>query len=140
MAFARRIAGCYDLVPGPWRSDSVRAGDVSTMATPMRFRLTDERLAGWEPLQSAETPMFAVVEQPLTGRPTGHFTYWQRFSATNDTIIIQYRLPMAGIRLFLAPAGRDLSGSVHPFNDAGSSDELGEVARPVRAGRIACPK
>ena len=138
MAFARRIAGCYELVPGPWRADSVRAGDISTVHVPMRFRLTDERLAGWDSLQSAETPMFAVIELPLTGRVTGLFSYWQRLAVTQDTIIIGYPVPLAGIRLLLSPADRDLSGSIHPFTDYG--DDPPAVTMPVRARRIACPR
>src|SRR3954453_4183036 len=57
---ARRVAGCYRLDDGPWRADSVVAGDVSTAGTPLLFELTDRLVSGWAPIQTSENPLFAV--------------------------------------------------------------------------------
>jgi hypothetical protein len=140
MAFARRVVGCYALIPGPWRADSVEAGSVSTAETPLRFRLTDRLLDASVPHQSVEAPMYQAIEEPVTGATTSQFTYWARFDATNDTIVIGVPLPPSGVSLELAPDGHDLSGWVVATTDAVPLDGPSEVRRRVRARRTACPR
>src|SRR6185436_18513429 len=103
IAFARRVAGCYELVPGPWRADSVRAGDVSTLDTPAGFELTVERLKDWEPLQSKTRPLFRARALPPKTPTQGWFTYWQWAGGSSDTLEISEPLRMAGVALKLAP-------------------------------------
>jgi hypothetical protein len=129
---ARQIAGCYELDDGPWRSDSVRAGDVSTAYTPLSFELTDEQVQDWDSMQSSKHPMFAV-------RPSMRpWSYWQRAATTPDTIRISRPLAFAGVWLTLTPAGRDLVGTVEAFTDAIERGKPSEVTRPVYARRVAC--
>ena len=135
VTFARRIAGCYQLDDGPWRADSVRAGDISTKRTPLSFELTNQVLDGWGDLQSSTRPLF-VVRDPVTHTSRNPFTYWQRVGSSRERIRISYPLPLAGIALMLTPHAQDLTGLVEAFTDA---SEPSDVRRKVYARRIACP-
>lgn len=106
---------------------------------PTRFRLTAERLAGWEPLEAPGRRLYRVAAEPDAAgrRYGGMFTYWQRRPA-GDSIHVSYPLPLAGVALDLAPAGPDLAGWVTAFTDAGRPGEPGQVSRPVRARRVPC--
>lgn len=136
-AFAHRIAGCYALVPGAWRADSVRAGDISTLHTPSRLELTEELLRGWDGLQSDSRPLFRVNEIRAAGQ-VSTFTYWQQVRVASDTVNISYPLPLGGIALRVTPDGQDLIGLVTAFTDAIEQNKPSSVSRPVRAERIAC--
>lgn len=131
---ARRVAGCYRLDDGPWRADSVRAGDVSTAHTPLFFELTDQRLKGWDRMQSSERPMFAA----RTARDA--FVYWQHISRTAPMIRVSAPLQLAGVELTLARAGRDLTGTVTAFTDAVEMGKPWHVTRRVRARRVECAR
>lgn len=131
-ALARRLAGCYRLDDGPWRADSVRAGDISTSITPLFFELTGQVLPGFDSLQSGDHPMF-VVRDSADQRAGFPFEYWQAMSANTDTIRISYPMPLAGVALRLGPIGKDLVGTATAFTDAVREGQPGEVSRPVRA-------
>jgi hypothetical protein len=130
---ARRIAGCYRLDDGPWRADSVVAGDVSTAGTPLFFELTDRLLSEWAPIQTSESPMFAV-------RSTDEvWGYWQGATNPDRIRVASSPLAFAGVDLFLTPAGRDLEGTVTASTDAVEAGKPSAVSRAVYARRVACP-
>ena len=137
-AVAHRLAGCYRLDDGPWRADSVHAGSMSTLRTPLSFELTVELLPGRDDIQSSEHPMFMVRDS--TGQRAGTpFEFWQPGDLRTGTIRISYPMPFAGVALQLAPDGKDLVGVVTAFTDAIREGEPSEVSRPVRARRVECP-
>jgi hypothetical protein len=130
---ARRVAGCYRLDDGPWRADSVRAGDVSTKHTPLDFELTDQQIHDYEWMQTSDRPAFDVRTLD------GPWSYWRRRIANQDSILISYPLPLAGVDLILTPAGRDLSGMVLVFTDGPIRGRPTRARRPVYARRGVCP-
>lgn len=130
---ARRIAGCYRLVDGPWRADSVLAGDVSTAHTPLDFELTDKQVNDYEWMHTSERPLFDVRTVD------GPWSFWRSHGASLDSIRISYPAPLAGVDLILTPAGRDLSGMVLVFTDAPMRGRPSGVRRPVYARRGVCP-
>jgi hypothetical protein len=130
---ARRIAGCYRLDDGPWRADSVRAGDVYAKYTPLDFELTDRHLDRYDWMQSSERPLFDVRTVD------GPWSFWQPRVASQDSIHISSPAPLAGFDLILTPAGRDLSGRVEVFTDAPIRGVPSRVTRPVYARRVVCP-
>jgi hypothetical protein len=138
MQFAERIAGCYALDSGAWRSASVAVGDVSTLRTPSRFELSAKLLAGWDGLQSKDNLMFAA-RSILSAGEVAEFTYWQRTTPGSGSVLISKPLPMGGVELILRPAGKDLVGTVTAFTDAVPPDGKSEISRPIRARRIDCP-
>lgn len=140
MNFARRLSGCYRLDDGPWRADSVRAGDISTKDTPLTFELTNQVVTGYDVLQSSKRPMF-VVRDPVTHMSQIPFTYWRRVRSSREGILMSEPLPLAGLQLTLTPRARDLRGEVEAFTDAIPIDprEPSTVRRKVYARRIACP-
>jgi hypothetical protein len=129
MGLAHRLAGCYRLDEGPWRSDSVRAGDILIAGTPLLFELTDRHLPGPPIMWSSDHPLFEV-------RPSnGPWVYWQRAATTPDTILL--RLPFAGFALTETTTSRDLVGKMHAFSDAIREGKPTDAT--VYARRVACP-
>jgi hypothetical protein len=133
---AHRIAGCYRLRDGPWRADSVIAGDVSMKSTPLSFELTEQRLDGWEMMQTVERPMFVARDS------AGRFTYWRHMDDPRKVVIRVSPTPLAfaGIDLTFTPVGRDLVGTVSAFTDAVEARKPSAVDRRVRARRVACTR
>jgi YVTN family beta-propeller protein len=131
-ALARRVAGCYRLDDGPWRADSVRAGDISTAGTPLLFELTDRLLTGWDPMQTSEQPIYEV-------RRAEGWSYWRGARLPSEGIRIGGSpLPLAGVDLMLTVQGADLVGLVEAFTDVHEEGKPSAVTRPVRARRVAC--
>jgi hypothetical protein len=129
---ARQIAGCYRVDDGPWRADSVRAGDVYTKYMPLDFELTDRPRGKHEGMQSSDRPQFTVRSLD------GPWSFWQQLVANQDSIRMSYPAPLAGFDLILAPEGRDLSGRVEAFTDAPMRGVPSRVRRPIYARRVRC--
>jgi hypothetical protein len=136
MVFAARIAGCYALHPGPWRSKRVHAGDVSTAGTPLRFELTADRIAGMEELLDRDSPWFHVRgRDPDPARNA--FVAWRRYG---DSIhVADGPIPSgSGVSLDLVLTGRDLVGRVVVQVDYEMRHAPSIVSRIVRARRVNC--
>jgi hypothetical protein len=135
----QRIAGCYELVPGPWRSDSLLSSVFPVRLAPTRFRLMANRAPGLDPLQSDTLPLNQVEAYPDSGQSRHMFTYWQRLTTAGDSVRVGTVLPMAGVGLVLRPRGQDLHGRIYTFIDVVEAGKPGHVERPVTARRAACP-
>lgn len=136
-AVATRVAGCYELVEGDWRSDSDMAKIDSIPNDPIRFELT-RNPAGWSTLSEYEhTVYFEVRTDSIAQWGRGLFTTWIRLSET--TIHVSRPLPMAGFALNLTPRGVDLVGTITAFTDAIPPDGKYKASHAVTARRITCP-
>jgi hypothetical protein len=135
---AARVAGCYELEPGPWQADPAFSRVFAAERVPRRFALTAERLAGWEPLQRPDRQLYRAVAAPSAGQAGMLFAYWRRAGSAGDTVHVSYPLPMAGAALDLTPDGRDLAGRITAFTDAVTPGEPSDVSRPARARRVPC--
>lgn len=137
-AVAARVAGCYELVEGAWRSDSAMAKIDSIPRDPIRFELTKNPAPGSATLSDYEhTVYFEVRADSIAEWGRDLFTTWIRLSET--TIVVSRPLPMGGFMLHLTPRGTDLVGTISAFTDAVPRDGKSSASHAVTARRLTCP-
>jgi TonB-dependent SusC/RagA subfamily outer membrane receptor len=131
---------CYELVPGPWQTDSLLRSIFDPKWVPRRFKLDTTRLAGWEPLQErASFVMYTVHAYPDSGQSARLFTYWARPGGQAGSVVVSYPLPLAGVRLVVQPVDSGLAGRIHSFTDALQPGKPSSASAPITARRILCP-
>ncbi len=131
---AQRVAGCYQLRDGPWKTDSLllRFYDVSRL--PSRLRFDTARVVGLDKYQNDTLPMFVA----LTDGRWSSFEYWQQISAGADSIYVGRALSF-GVHLRLVPRDDRLEGTINTFTDAIPPDGTNEAAAPIALDRTECP-
>lgn len=139
-AFARRIAGCYEVLPGPWQADNALSGLAQVASWPTRFRLTSARLPGWEGLQNDSLPLYQVIDYPLASQIRRGYTAWRRITTAGDSVDVSRPLPMAGLRLVLHAGAGERVGRIFAFTDSVQDGRSSEESSPVAIRRIACPR
>lgn len=134
-SLAQRVAGCYQLRDGPWKTDSrlLRFYDVSRLPTRLRFDTT--RLAGMDEHQSDSLPMFVV----RTDGRWSSFEYWQQLRRTADSIYVGRVVSFGGVHLRVVPRDDRLEGTINTFTDAIPSDGVARAAAPIILDRAVCP-
>ena len=132
------IEGCYALRPGPWEHDAILSRILLAGSIPRGLRLTGERLASWDALQSDTLPLRTVLTRPDSGVNAGIFTYWQALRPGSDSIHIGTPLPMVGASLRLTPTLTGLSGTLTASTDAIPPDGVADVTLPATLDRIPC--
>jgi hypothetical protein len=135
-AFARRIAGCYEVRPGSWQTDSALlalAHELGTWST--RFRLTATVLPAWERWRDSQ-PVFQVVEYPTGAQVRDTRRNWQRIDRSSDSV----RLTAP---LVLHEAGIVFRATAPPFTGyaySGGDNVFGPYVRhPIELKRAKCP-
>lgn len=132
---------CYELMPGPWQTDSLLRGIVNPLGAPRRFKLDTARLAGWDELQERFSfPMHVVHAYVDSGQSAHVFTYWARTSSQSNAIRVGYPLPLAGVMLELTPVDSGLAGRMVGFTDFVQPGKPSSASAPIVARRITCPQ
>jgi hypothetical protein len=134
IAFAREVAGCYQLVPGPGPVDTTQSNFLPIDTWPGRFRLTIKRLEGWEQWQNDSLSLFQVDD--LSERRTGPKLpwFWRRVSSAEDSIRVTWPWAMVGYGLVFVPLDQKMPGYLYSY-----SDNAADYQRQVRFKRIECP-
>lgn len=132
---------CYELMPGPWQTDSLLRSIADPHGAPRRFKLDTVRLAGWEPMQERSSlPMYAVHAYPDSGQNAHLFTYWWGPRGTrSETIRIGYPLSLGGVSLQVGPAAGGLTGHIVAVTDFIQPGQASTASSPITARRITCP-
>lgn len=135
-AFAKLVAGCYVLVPGPWQTGPALA----------RIQRPPERHIAFEiratpfpdvPVLTHDEREYPVIVDSLPGWGRGLFRSWRR-DGTDGTILVGHPLAFGGFSMRLKLHGSDLEGTNTAFTDAIPPDGVSEVSAPVTAQRIRC--
>ena len=132
LALANRVAGCYELVGGPWQSDSAMEKIERLPPGPIRFELSNIPNPNWAMLSAYDLRTYFET------RSSALFTSWNRASDTEPKILVSSPLPMAGFALQVTLRGTDLVGSITAFTDAIPADGKNMADHAVTARRISC--
>jgi len=144
---AARVAGCYVLVDGAWRSEPGIARLVSDARLsplprgPIAFELTKDPAPGWSELSRADRSTYYTVRTDSVawwGRDL--FTTWSRLSDSGMSILVSRPEPLAGFALSLSPRGHDLAGEIVAFTDAIHVGKSSQASAPVTARRVPCER
>jgi hypothetical protein len=132
------VAGCYSLMDGPWKTDSLARGFFSLWKVPSEIKLRSTRLPGWDPIQSDSRPLLAVETSQTTADPASvAFVFWQPSPSYPDSIYVGRPLAMGGVAMNLVRVGSNLRGKIFSFTDSeGTSEPQGSF--PITLRRIDC--
>ena len=134
--FAQRVAGCYEIRPGSWQTDS-ELPDLKTW--PTRFRLTATRLAGWEQWQSDTLPLYRVTEFPVGIQVRDSVRFWQRVSVASDSVLVTVPMVLSGLGFVFRVGGTSSGGYAFAETDMIRPDRPSRIERPIVVRRVACP-
>jgi hypothetical protein len=138
-AVAQRVAGCYELADGGWRTDSAIAKIDSVPHEPIRFELMAKPARSWESLSNYDqVTYFEVRTDSIAWWGRDLFETWNMESYAEPIITVSRPMPMAGFALRLTPRGNDLVGTISAFTDAVPPNGQSEASQPVTARRIGC--
>lgn len=132
---AQRVAGCYQLRDGPWKTDSLlqRFYDVSRL--PTRLQFDTARVAGMADEESDTFPMFVV----RTAGRWSSFEYWQQMSTDADSIVVGRVVSFGGAQLRLVPRDGRLVGTIGTGTGDIPRDGVSDAEAPIILDRAACP-
>lgn len=132
-ALARRIAGCYLVLPGPWQTYS-GFRDLYPPPKDIRFELRTELMAEY-----GGPPWHHVVNADSARSYVGPlFTSWIGFTRGSNRIHVSSPLPFGGIALTLTVHGDDLVGEMISFTDVVRPFQPSEASSFVRVRRVRC--
>jgi hypothetical protein len=132
------VAGCYSLIDGPWKTDSLAKRFVSYWNIPSEIKLRSTRLPGWAPLQNDSLPLFAVeTREKSASYSSVPFQFWQRLRPESESIYVGIPLVPAGVAMNLVRVGSDLRGKIFSFTDSPGTTEL-LASFPITLRRIDC--
>jgi hypothetical protein len=134
-----RVAGCYQLREGPWRTDTalLRFFDVSWV--PARLQLDTARLVSPDSLHPDSLPLFVARTDESASRRWSPFTYWQQLHSSSDTIHVGPRVAFAGVFLRVVPRGERLEGTISTFTDMVPRNGVSTARAPIVLDRGPCP-
>ena len=135
---SERVPGCYELANGEWQTDKSLAAFYPLQYLPRRIFFDTTRLKGWDPLQTAEYPMWAIRSRPLPTYGSGPFVFWSRVRNGADTILVGAPLAMGGARMMLWPVIDGFAGTLTTFTDAIPPDGVAHASAPIRLRRSTC--
>lgn len=132
-AFANRIAGCYELVPGPWQSASLLNSARPVPQARVTFELRPEHVPGERP----DGPLHVVKSDSIARYPHGLFSIWTRIKPEEELIRIGQPYMFANFSLRVTPDGTNLVGVIVGYPEP-KGDVVSSVRAPVVARRVLC--
>ena len=134
-----RVAGCYQLREGPWRTDSALLHYFDVSWVPTRLQLDTARLVLPDALHPDSLPLYVARTDESASRRWSPFTYWQQLRSTTDTIHVGPRVAFAGVFLRVVPRDGRLEGTITAFTDVVGADDRNSGTARIVLDRGPCP-
>lgn len=135
---AHRVAGCYELVPGAWHTDSELVKIAPVPPGPIRFELSGSPAARFVELSDVSNEHAVYFGAQST--PVDLWRAWERYSQASPMIVVYTPMMMGGLLLRLSSqaGGTNLTGVIEAVTDAVRPGEIDDVRDSVVARRVAC--
>jgi hypothetical protein len=136
-AFRDKVAGCYEIRNGDWRSDTLLARFHNVSTLPPGLELRTSLLKDWDQ-DNDSLPFYEVNAPKQPGYAESPFVYWEQLRVGVDSIHVGVPIAFGGASLRLGLRGSALEGTLTTFTDAIPADGIASAQRAVVLDRVRC--